>query len=46
MRTRLNSETEGEKWLEAGGGLPSDEALFADAAIKRINQGRRPEQGS
>jgi N-acetylmuramic acid 6-phosphate etherase len=33
MRTQLNSETEGEKWLEAGGGLPSAEALFADALI-------------
>src|ERR1700724_3458484 len=31
MRTQLNSETEGEKWLEAGGGLPSDEALLGDA---------------
>jgi len=33
MRTQLNSETEGEKWLEAGGGLPSAEALFADALL-------------
>jgi N-acetylmuramic acid 6-phosphate etherase len=33
MRTQLNSETEGQKWLEAGGGLPSAEALFADALI-------------
>ena len=33
MRTQLNSETEGEKRLEAGGGLPSAEALFADALI-------------
>jgi N-acetylmuramic acid 6-phosphate etherase len=33
MRTQLNSETEGEKWLEAGGGLRSAEALFADALL-------------
>jgi N-acetylmuramic acid 6-phosphate etherase len=33
MRTQLNSETEGEKWFEAGGGLPSAEALFADALL-------------
>src|ERR1700682_1539041 len=33
MQTQLNSETEGEKWLEAGGGLPSAEALFADALL-------------
>src|SRR5258708_12915891 len=33
MRTQLTSETEGEKWLEAGGGLPSAEALFADALL-------------
>src|ERR1700675_4012882 len=31
MRTQLNSET--ENWPEADGGLPSDEALFADALL-------------
>jgi N-acetylmuramic acid 6-phosphate etherase len=33
VQTQLNSETEGEKWLEAGGGLPIDEALFAEALL-------------
>src|SRR5258707_7529747 len=33
MRTQLNSETEGEKWLEARRGLPSAEALVADALL-------------
>jgi N-acetylmuramic acid 6-phosphate etherase len=33
VQTKLNSETEGEKWLEAGGGLPIDEALFAEALL-------------
>src|SRR5260370_6329332 len=33
MGTQLNAETEGEKCVEAGGGLPSAEALFADALL-------------
>src|ERR1700682_1038503 len=45
-RTQLNSETEGEKWLEAGGGLPSAEALFADALLasyrRAIESGAAP----
>jgi N-acetylmuramic acid 6-phosphate etherase len=32
MRTQLNS-TEGENWREVDGGLPSDEAVFADALL-------------
>jgi N-acetylmuramic acid 6-phosphate etherase len=33
MRTQMNSETEEERWLEAGGDPPINEALFADALI-------------
>jgi N-acetylmuramic acid 6-phosphate etherase len=33
VQTQLNLETEGEKWLEAGGSLPIDEALFAEAML-------------
>src|ERR1700687_2508658 len=33
IHMQLSSGTEGEKWLEADGGLPIDEALFADALL-------------
>ncbi len=33
VRTQPDSGSEGDKWLEAGGGSPIDEALFADALL-------------